>query len=514
MTFEGQKGKGLLAKNSIFNLVGQILPMLVGVLTIPYIVKGLGTNGYGILSIAFMVLGYFSVFDLGLSRATVKFVAEHLSPEKIHRVPELVWTSLSLLVVMGCVGGLLVASFVPILVTRFFKMPASFVGEARFSLFVLAGSMPLLLANDSLRGVLEAAQRFDLVNYVKVPSSVCFYLVAALVIPFGVHVSGIVVLLVLIRLISTAAYLFFCFRVFPGLRTSRFRFSRETVRPLTVFGGWIMVSNVTAPIFGYLERFIIASVLSVSMLTFYSVPFDLVSKILIFPASIVPSLFPYFSYHGSRTGTEVSDVTGHVMKYLLLVLTPVTAVFIFFAREILQLWLGSQFATQSTVVLQIVAVIFFLNAFALVPFTSVQALGRPELKAILDLVALPMYALYCWWFTHWLGINGAAVAKLVSTVLDGGFLFLFAWKMKAFSVRDWLSGPLSRALLSSGALLFVVFLIESLHAKLVVSIVLLVLSFACYAVTFWFVSVDETERSAIRAFSPLLLLRKQPSSPL
>jgi O-antigen/teichoic acid export membrane protein len=73
-------GRGLLAKNSVLNLLGQVLPMLVGVVTVPRIVRGLGTDGYGILSIAFMVLGYFSIFDLGLSRATVKFVAEHLNP--------------------------------------------------------------------------------------------------------------------------------------------------------------------------------------------------------------------------------------------------------------------------------------------------------------------------------------------------------------------------------------------------------------------------------------------------
>ena len=150
--------------------------MFVGIFTIPYIVRGLGTNGYGILSIAYLMLGYFSIFDLGLSRATVKFVAEHLSPEKVHKVPEIVWTSLTLLVLLGCAGGMVVAAFVPVLVTRFFKMPLSFVGEARTSLFILAASMPVMLGNDALRGVLEATQRFDLVNYVKVPSSVCFYL--------------------------------------------------------------------------------------------------------------------------------------------------------------------------------------------------------------------------------------------------------------------------------------------------------------------------------------------------
>jgi O-antigen/teichoic acid export membrane protein len=484
--------------------------MLVGVLTIPYIVNGLGTDGYGILSIAYVVLGYFSVFDLGLSRATVKFVAEHLSPEKIHKIPELVWTSLSLLVLLGCAGGLLVAAFVPLAVTHFFKMPPSFIGEARTSLFILAASMPIMLGNDALRGVLEAAQRFDLVNYVKVPGSICFYLLAALAIPLGIGVRGIVLLLVLVRLTTALAYLALSFRVFPALKHN-FHFSRAAMRPLAVFGGWIMVTNITAPIFGYLERFLIASVLSVGMLTYYSVPFDLVGKVLIFPASIVPSLFPYFSYHSGRNSNEITDVTSRVIKYLLLVMTPVTAVFVFFAKDILRLWLGAQFASQSTVVLQLVAVLFFFNAFALVSFTSVQALGRPDLKAIWDVIALPIYAVMAWWLMRRLGINGAALAKLLISVADCALLYAIARRLKAFSLRDCVSGSLFRALAASGALVFVVYLIASLHAQVLASLILLTICFACYATVFGLVAIDSKERAAFTGLfqQALSVVRKE-----
>lgn len=500
MEHQKHKNRRLLAKNSLLNLLGQILPMAAGVLTIPYIVKGLGTNGYGILSIAWMVLGYFGLFDLGLSRATVKFVAENLSPEKVHKIPELVWTSLSMLVGAGCIGGLLVAACVPFLVTHFFKMPASFVGEAKAALLILSGSMPIILGTDALRGVLEAAQRFDLVNLVKVPSSICFYLVAALVIPFGIRVSGIVLILMLIRLATGCIYLVLCFRVFPSLR-GRFYFSRAAVRPLANFSSWIMVSNVTAPIGGYLERFLIASVLSVGMLTYYSVPFDLVGKAIIFPASLAPALFPYYSYHSKIVGTEISDITSRSIKYLLLVMTPVTAIAVFFAKDILQLWLGTQFATQSTVVMQLVAFIFFFNAFAYIPYTSVQALGRPKIKAMLDLIVLPVYGISGWWLTRHMGINGAALAKLFVTILDCSVLFAFARSMRSFSPRDCFRGPLLRALLQSALLFFAVYLIHSLHTKVILSVLLLILCLLGYVAGFWVLAVDDEDRTTLRGLA-------------
>jgi O-antigen/teichoic acid export membrane protein len=514
MEADNYNRRRVIAKNSIFNLLGQVLPMLVGLLTIPLIVRGLGTDGYGILSIAYMVLGYFGIFDLGLSRATVKFVAENLSPDKVHKVPQLVWTSLALLVGLGVVGGALASIFVPISVTHWFKMPASFVGEARTSLFILCASMPVMLGNNALRGVLEAAQRFDLVNYVKVPSSVAFYLVAALVIPFGVHVPGIVALMVFVRVVSIFAYLLLCFHVFPGLR-AHFSLSRASIRPLASFGGWVMISNITSPIFAYLERFMIATFLSVSALAFYSAPYELVGKMLIVPMSVVPSLFPYFSYHGSSRCSEVSEVTSRTMKYLLLALTPAAAIFIFFAKDILQIWLGPEFADHSTRVLQLTTLMIFINAFATIPYTSVQALGRPDLKAILDLCVLPVYAFISWQFMqHW-GINGAALAKICVTVADVLFLYSFASKLKAFSFRDCISGPLCRAILASAGLLGLLLALQSFHPKLLLAIPLAMACFAVYLVAFWLTAIDERDRLVISGLRQraLAILRTRQTSP-
>lgn len=506
------RGRRVIAKNTVFNLLGQVLPMAVGVLTIPFIVHGLGTAEYGILSIATMVLGYFNIFDLGLSRATVKFVAENLDPENIHKVPALIWTSLTLLVGLGIVFGAIAAIFVPMSVTHVFKMPPELAGQARFALFVLCISMPVMLGNNALRGVLEAAQRFDYVNYVRVPSSVLFYAAAALAIPFGAHVGAIVCLLVGIRLVSTFVYLIYCFRVIPEM--TQFQVSRDSLKPLAVFGGWVMFTNISGPAFAYLERFMIASLLSVSMLAFYSTPYELVSKLLIFPTSIVPSLFPYFSYHGTKRASEVADVTARTLKFLFLVLTPPAAVFMFFAPEIMLLWLGPEFAQHSTVVLQITTAVFFFNAFAYVPFTSVQALGRPDLKAILDFIVLPTYAIIAWWLIKLYNINGAAVAKLIVTSADTFILYGFASRLKAFSFRDCLSGTVLRAILCSAGLFGSVFFVHSLHLRLPLAVPLVVLCFAAFAYSFWVFAVESSDRVLVLSFRQRLssMLNRQRSA--
>lgn len=68
----------LIARNIVLNFLGQLVPLTVGVFAIPVAVKGLGVDGFGILSLAWMLLGYRTLFDLGLGLATTKFIAEEL----------------------------------------------------------------------------------------------------------------------------------------------------------------------------------------------------------------------------------------------------------------------------------------------------------------------------------------------------------------------------------------------------------------------------------------------------
>jgi len=168
-------------------------------------------------------------------------------------------------------------------------MPPALAGQARVALFVLCASMPSCSANNALRGVLEAARALILRYLVKVPSSVLFYLVAALAIPIGVQVAGIVSLMRWHRLISTIAYFFQCFRSFPVFAIT----CDSPEAPCALLPSrWLDHGQQRRwAIFAILERFMIATILSVSTLTLFS-PIRARFQLLIVPMAIVPSLFP------------------------------------------------------------------------------------------------------------------------------------------------------------------------------------------------------------------------------
>src|ERR1700722_4711799 len=244
-----------LARNTAFNFAGQVLPILAGVALIPYIMRGLGPDRFGMLGIIWLVFGYFSLVDLGLGRATTKFLAEQLSKGEASQVSEMVWSSIVLQVLLGLAGGVIIAILTPILVDRVLKTPATLVGEARTAFYILAAALPTVLIANGLRAVLEGCERFDITNLLRIPSSILAFVIPAVAIYAGMRLPGVVLWMGVSRVGFTLAHGFYCLRVLPCLK-SRPTLRSSVVFPLLSFGGWVTVSNVVNPILLSMDRFL------------------------------------------------------------------------------------------------------------------------------------------------------------------------------------------------------------------------------------------------------------------
>src|SRR6266849_5170712 len=106
----------LLARNTVWNLIGNGAPLVVAVFCIPILIRGLGKERFGVLTLAWALIGYASLFDLGLGRALTQAVARKLGAGEEHEVPQVVWTSLLLMLGLGVVGATVIAVISPWLV--------------------------------------------------------------------------------------------------------------------------------------------------------------------------------------------------------------------------------------------------------------------------------------------------------------------------------------------------------------------------------------------------------------
>lgn len=418
-------GGSLLARNSVFNLIGQGIPLLVALFAIPLLIHGLGTDRFGVLTLVWVVIGYFSLFDLGLGRALTQLVAKKLGAGEEAQVPPLVWTALVLMFVLGLLGALVLSVISPWLVHSVLKIPEPLQAETLNAFYLLAASIPIVIVAAGLAGILSALQRFGILNAIRIPLSIFSLLVPLLILPFSKSLFLVTAVLVIGRLVALGVHLAVCLRVMPALH-SGFALQYAAVKPLFHFGAWMTVTNVIGPLMVYLDRFVIGAIVSVAAVAYYATPYEVATKLWIIPSAIVAVLFPAFaaSYAQDRDRTTLLFTRG--IRYVALALFPVTLMITAFSYEGLRWWLGDEFARHSAPVLQWLAIGVFINSLAQVFFALIHGVGRPDLTAKLHLLELAVYLPGLWWAIHNHGITGAAMAWTIRVALDTLLLFLLS----------------------------------------------------------------------------------------
>jgi O-antigen/teichoic acid export membrane protein len=490
-----------LTKNWILNLSGQVLPLFVALAAMPYIVRGLGPERFGVLSIVWAVLGSLTLFDLGLGRSTTKYVAECLGRGELNKFPCLFWTSLWSQLLIGFAGAGLMAVCVPYLVDHYLKLAPANAHETKSSFLILAASFPIVLGGNAIRGVLEAAQRFDIVNYVRVPASISIFVFSAIALPLGLSLPSIVILLVASRIVVALIYFGVCVNLFPMIHAD-WSLDLKLLRALLTYGGWVSISNFVAPLLSYADRFVIGSVLGMASVSYYTAPNEAITKASLLPGTLLVTLFPALaSLDASGARNRVRELCARAIKSLLLLMTPILLVVSVFARQILQLWLGSDFATRSTSVLQIFCVGVLVNAISFVPFYLLQGLGRPDITAKIHMFELPVYAIALAILLPRMGLAGAALAWTLRLTLDASLLFASALWLKLLSISDILDTPVRRALLLLCGLAGLLALPTFLPGKISIQLLFVTTSLLAFVLAVWKYVFDAKDRDLLLAAS-------------
>lgn len=423
---EGGRGEGITAtavlrRNVLLNLVGWGIPAALALVAIPVLVRGYGASRFGVLAIAWAVIGYFGLFDLGLSRALTRRLADALGRGATDEVAPVAWTAMVLMLPLGVVGALALAACTPWIVGRVLLIPVELRAESASALAWFALAVPFTVFTAGARGILEAGQRFGLVNLLRVPLGLLTFggpLAAlawspSLVAAAEVLAAGRVVLAVL----HGAAAV----RAFPVLLRPSLLPAGGWM-PLVRYGGWMTVSNVVSPLMNSMDRFGLGMLLPVAQVAIYATSFEVATKVWLVTAAVLPVLFPAMSATLVGDRARTVRLFEHGTTLLLAIVTPVLLAMVVLARPGIAWWVDPGFADAAAPALRWLAVAMVINVVAQLALTLVQAAGRPDLPAKFHLLELPFYGLLIAVLVSRYGALGAALAWGARAAGDGVLL--------------------------------------------------------------------------------------------
>jgi O-antigen/teichoic acid export membrane protein len=372
-----------LMRDGMINNAGLVVSGVVSLILVPFLLKGLGAEAYGLWIAALVLSGLMGAFDVGLGTSLIREVAATLSTNIRDETTRFVAATGSAYVVIGLVGALLVMILgVPLSAGMHLS---SQTRKIAFTVFLLVG---LTFAADQLgafaTAILRGLRRFDAVNLISIAGVLLRAAGVIILLRAGAAVVAIAAWHAVIVATVAVAGLMVVSRLEPRFRSRWGLLDWSSLRAHIPFGiASQMVSGLISAVWSA-APLLIGVVLGSAWVVPYHIgqKFPLAVCGLTFRAGEV--LFPAASEHeraknlpGTRAVLDVGT------RWIVVLALPICTVLFIVAPTLLRAWIGEA-QPDTVMVLRLTTVAVFANALG--EGALYWLWGRGAMKTVLTVV--------------------------------------------------------------------------------------------------------------------------------
>ena len=440
---------GQIARNSIFSVAGRAVYVVGWAAVAPYMLQRLGTERFGLWSLLNVVSSLYLTFDLGLSSALTKFVAEfrasgdHVKLRGVYTATAITYAASSLIILAAVVlfRG-------PIL--DLFRIGPSLRAEATTAIVVAVAMYSLLNFYTMYSAILSGLHRLDLWNNVSVVVTILQLAGVWFVRSRGGGLSGLfvnsgVVLALGILLCRRSVR-----QLAPEIRFGAAMFDPALFRRLATYGLALQVISLGVLFALQLEKVLFGSMVSLGAVTSYEFGFRVVTALWSIPSLLLPPLLPAVS-HLDSTGDRARIVRLYrrASRYVFSVALPIASGILAMGPILFVAWLGPGHG-DAALAAQALATMLGLNMLTGVGTAVARGIGRPWMEVRYQVIGMVAHlALALFWIPRY-GYRGGLLAMVVGTTL--GSLY-FVWVFHRFlreSIGPFLLETFVRPLVAAG----------------------------------------------------------------
>ncbi|HYD62470.1 MAG TPA: oligosaccharide flippase family protein [Noviherbaspirillum sp.] len=414
----------MLLRNSLWNLSGSAVPMVVALATVPLLIGALGVEGFGIVTMVGSVIGYFGVLDINLTSGAIKYLAEHHAANDRRRFSETFWFGAMFYGALGLLGATAIFFASELLVGRFFQVSPD-MREATITAFQLgAVGFALTQTQAYLLVVPQSLQRYDrsaqseaffgtLVNLASVAAAMA-----------GTGVVGVIIARLCVA-VANLLYLIWMIRSFK-LGLAPCMPGKDVRAALTSFSAYAYLSKIASTLHQHADKLIVGAVAGPVALTFYTVPVTLAGRILGLTYRLSSVIYPRASaLAGAGRINELRPVYLGVMRYVTYINLAALGVIVLAGDEFLRRWVGAEFVQQGYPVLVLMTLALLADSLTNIPSLVNDALGHPRVTGRFALANGLGGVAMVYIGTTTGGIVGAAAGHLLSSLVLGVSFLLF-----------------------------------------------------------------------------------------
>jgi len=440
----------------VWNLGGQAGLVVLNFLLVPFLIRGLGLEGYALYGYLGMIAGTLTLLTFGSGTATLKFTSEFVGCDDKRGLSEVLGGGAVMHTVGVVIGASAVFIFRESIVDSLLHVDGAHRADALWIAGCGAASALFFALIQFGVSFFQGLQRFAYANALRVLQAGLVLGGGGLLLAFGYGLRAVGAWFVILQaVLALGAIIGVTIAArpltdkgilhLPNAARAR-KFSGFAIKTFFAQLAWSIVFQW--------DKFLIGFFLPLGQLTFYLVPASVLQRLWVIPSSVGDIAFPMISEMSSRGESDSMETFFRLCSLMVLWLViPGFIILALFAPQFLTLWIGSEFSDQGVWPMRWLTLGYFFYLLALIPATAAYAVGKPQ-YALANNLAQAATCIILWpILIPRYGITGAALGFCAAQTLTGiPYCLFITRRLFGMSAFDFASRILMRPL-AAGAIL-------------------------------------------------------------
>ncbi len=342
-----------IKSGAILSYAGLMVTILIALLYTPIMIRLLGQAEYGLFALIGSFAAYFSIMDMGLTNAVVRYVARNRavgnekSESKLNGMFLILFSIIGLLVIV--VGTLLFNNIENIFSN---SLTVNELAKAKIMVIILiinfAFSFPLAVFG----AIMQAYEKFIIVKTLGIIRSILVPLVTLPLLFLGYES---ITMIVVIAGVNIACLLFNVIYSFRYLKVE-FHFGKidtDLLKEILGYSFFVFLGVIVDQIYWNTDQFILGVIAGTIPVAVYAISMQFITLYMRFSTSISGLFLPKVSMMIANKESTIK-LTEMMIRYgrlQYIILSFILSGFILFGKAFIDIWAGSEYADSYKIIL-------------------------------------------------------------------------------------------------------------------------------------------------------------------
>lgn len=354
-------GKKRFAINVLMNWAAMAVNMVVPFFLTPFVVRHLGSVGYGVWILAVSSVSYLNLLDLGLRSAVIRYVSKAQARGEMREATSAIHAALWFRILIAA-GVSLLSLALAAAVPHFFKIPPELMRPAQITVLLCALGVAVTLVSGVFGAVLAAINRFDLLSYITMGQTLTRACGVLLILRSGHGLVRLASWELIVLTAAAVATTLSTLIIFPHSRVRPGRPDMGVLRMIWSYSMATFVLMLAVQLVYNTDNLVVGAFLPVSIVAFYAVGGSLAGYASQVSGALSTTFTPLASgLEASGRTDKLQEMVIRGTQATLGLALPIAVALLFRGRTFIDLWMGPQFGLISETVLQILLINLFLS---------------------------------------------------------------------------------------------------------------------------------------------------------